>query len=90
MRWNRVRDGCGTCGLIYQAHPGDPWAFLLFIDRGALILPVVAAIYFDLLPREPWRIVALFAAYVVGIIWTAPHRYGICVALDVLTRTETE
>ncbi len=87
-RWNHVRDGCTTCGLRYLINPGDPWAFLLVIDRGALILPPIALIYFDLLPRDARLIVALFAAFITGIIYTAPHRYGICIALDVLTRGE--
>ena len=59
-RWNRVRKGCGACGLRYQINPGDPWGFLLVIDRGALILPPIALIYFGLLPRDPVAIVALF------------------------------
>lgn len=87
-RWNRVRDGCGSCGLRYQINPGDPWGFLLVIDRGALILPPIGLIYFGLLPRSPVAIVALFAAFIAAIIYTTPHRYGICIALDVLTRGE--
>ena len=87
-RWNRVRDGCNACGLRYLINPGDPWAFLLVIDRGALILPPIALIYFGLLPRDPVMIVALFAAFIAVVIYTTPHRYGICIALDVLTRGE--
>ena len=89
-RWNRVRKGCGACGLRYQINPGDPWGFLLVIDRGALILPPIALIYFGLLPRDPVAIVALFAAFIGLIIYTAPHRYGVCIALDVLTRRDDD
>ncbi len=58
------------------------------IDRGALILPPIGLIYFGLLPRDPRWIVAIFAVYIAAVVYTAPNRYGICIALDVLTRGE--
>ena len=76
--------------LALPDQPGDPWGFLLVIDRGALILPPIALIYFGLLPRDPVAIVALFAAFIGLIIYTAPHRYGVCIALDVLTRRDDD
>jgi hypothetical protein len=58
------------------------------IDRGALILPPIALIYSGLLPRNPVMLVALFAAFITVVIYTTPHRYGICIAFDGLTRGE--
>ena len=51
-----------------------------------LILPPIALIYFGVLPRDLGWIVALFTVFIAAIIYTTPHRYGICIALDVLTR----
>jgi uncharacterized protein (DUF983 family) len=87
-RWNRVREECPACGLTYLLNQGDPWAFLLFLDRAAFIFPPVAILYFRLLPESWVGIVAVFLALGGTLLYTTPHRYGICIALDWLTRPD--
>jgi uncharacterized protein (DUF983 family) len=87
-RWNQVRERCSECDLKYLLNQGDPWVFLLFLDRGVFILPPIAIIYFGLLPDSVVGIVAVFGAVVAALIYTTPHRYGVCVALDWLTRAD--
>lgn len=85
-----MRERCPACSLRYLNHPGDPWAFLLLVDRGVFILPPIAVLYFGWLPRSMTLIVCIFAAWAALLVYTTPHRYGVCVALDWLTRTDDE
>lgn len=87
-RWNRVRPRCTACGLRYLLNQGDPWVFLLVLDRAVFIFPPIVVIYFGFLPESTPGIVAIFAAIVAALVYTTPHRYGICVALDWLTRAD--
>ena len=81
-----VHDRCPTCGQKYLLNPGDHWAFLIFIDRVAFILPLVAALYFRMYELG----VLVFGTFAVGVIslliLTTQNRYGFSVALDYLVR----
>ncbi|NKB89371.1 MAG: hypothetical protein GKS06_14220 [Acidobacteria bacterium] len=87
-RWNQVRDNCSECRLTYLLNQGDPWVFLLFLDRGVFIFPPIIVVYFGLLPESVAGIVMVFGALGALLIYTTPHRYGVCVALDWLTRAD--
>lgn len=80
-RWTRVRDRCPACDLQYLEDRGDPWAFLVLIDRGAFIFPIVVALYFGL-HRTSFP---LFLAFALGLgalfIYTTPNRYGVSIGL---------
>ncbi len=79
--WTRMRDRCPSCDLQYLEDRGDPWAFLVMIDRGVLIFPIIVALYFGL-HRTSFP---LFLAFALGLgalfIYTTPNRYGVSVGL---------
>ena len=85
-RWLKLRDGCPACGLRYLINQGDPWAFLLVVDR-FFLLALIVIIYFKLWPRSLSGVVAIFAVVIAAFVLTMPQRYGLCVALDYWTRT---
>lgn len=80
-----LHDACAVCHLVFLRNQGDPWAFLVAIDR-FFLLPIIAAIYFGFMPGSlAWK-VGIFT--VIGVLYlvTTPNRYGVCVALDYFTR----
>ncbi len=77
---------CSACGLKFQLNPGDPWAFLLLIDRAAVVFPIIVAIYFGLFKLGFLVFSSFILVLVVSFVVTTPNRYGLCVALDYLTR----
>jgi uncharacterized protein (DUF983 family) len=89
-RWNHVLPTCSVCGLRYLLNQGDPWAFLLVLDRVVFIFPPIVIIYFGLAAGSVTGTATLFALLVGSLIYTTPHRYGICIALDWLTRPEDD
>jgi len=89
-RWNRVRPKCSSCGLRYLLNQGDPWVFLLVLDRAVFIFPPIVIIYFGLLASSLAITVIAFLGLIALLIYTTPHRYGICVALDWITRAEDD
>ena len=83
-RWRHL-ESCSHCGLIFERNPGDTWAFTVIGDR----VPVAAAIalvYFGLFRIN--RTLGTVALVVLGaaLIWTAPNRWGVGIALHYLSR----
>jgi hypothetical protein len=76
-----MRENCPQCTLRYLEDRGDPWAFLLVLDRAAFIFPLVVALYFGLHMSSPVLFVAFGVVLGVGFVLTTPNRYGISVAL---------
>lgn len=84
-RWMRVADRCGHCGTRLAPRAGDVWGFWVLGDRLFVVVPIVL-LYLGLRPPTPaWR-VAVLASIIVPLVWTMPHRMGVCVGLDYLTR----
>jgi len=85
--WAREQKVCPNCGLVYEPTEGDTWAFTIIGDR----IPVAAGIiviYFELGSRlGPVALVAVMAALCGVLLWTAPNRWGLGVALLYLQRT---
>jgi uncharacterized protein (DUF983 family) len=77
---------CAWCGLHYLRNQGDPWAFLMITDRLFFLIPPIAALFFGWLPRDVPSLLVLFGGLAVLFVATMPNRYGLCVALDYLTR----
>ena len=86
IRGSKMHERCSSCDLKYLEDRGDPWAFLMVIDRAAFIFPLVVALFFGL------HRVSLTAFIVCGVLlgvlflWTASNRYGVSVALVYWTR----
>jgi len=76
---------CSYCGLVYERNPGDTWAFTVLGDR----LPIgvlIAAVYFGVARAHHVLGVWLFIALGAAIIWTAPNRWGVGIAVHYLVR----
>lgn len=86
-RWTRLRSHCPACGIRLLRNQGDAWGFLLLVDRGAFIFPVVVALYFGVHLWSPALFVLLGVAVAGTFVAVTPNRYGACVALDYFTRT---
>lgn len=80
-RWTRMRDVCPVCGLRYLEDRGDPWAFLMIIDRAVFIFPIVVALYFGLHRASLQVFVVLGAGLGALFLLATPNRYGASVAL---------
>ncbi len=80
-RWARMRERCPACDLRYLEDRGDPWFFLMVIDRAAFIFPLVVALYFRLYLISLSLFVAFGVALGVVFLLTTPNRYGVSVAL---------
>ena len=80
-RWTRMRESCPHCGLVYLEDRGDPWAFLMLIDRAVFIFPLVVALYFGLHRSSLAWFVGFGVALGVVFVLTTPNRYGASVGL---------
>ena len=76
---------CSVCGLEYERNPGDTWAFTIIGDRLPIGL-MIAILYFTLGRSQPVIGVAAFLLMTAGLIWTAPNRWGVGIALHYLSR----
>jgi uncharacterized protein (DUF983 family) len=85
--WAHEVGACPHCGLVYEPTEGDTWAFTIIGDR----IPVAAGIiivYFELGSRlGPVSLIAVMTALSAALLWTAPNRWGLGVALLYLQRT---
>ena len=78
-------DRCSVCGLVFERHPGDTWAFTIIGNR----LPIgamVALIYFGVVRSHPPLGLTMLALLVVLLVWTTPNRRGMAIALHYLSR----
>ena len=81
----RHAERCTHCGLVYERNPGDTWAFTIIGDRlpvGAIII----LIYFGIGANHRVLRIAVFIAIGALLIWTAPNRWGVGIALHYLSR----
>lgn len=74
------------CGLVYERNPGDTWAFTIIGDR-LPIAAIVVLIYFGFGRSHHLLGLAVFAALGLILIWTAPNRWGVGIALHYFSRT---
>jgi uncharacterized protein (DUF983 family) len=82
--WSQ-HERCSSCGLIYTPNPGDTWAFTIIGDR----LPIgviVLVIYFGLVRSHPVLGVTTMVVATALLVWTAPNRWGVGIALHYLSR----
>ena len=83
-RWRHV-ERCSSCGLIFERNPGDTWAFTVIGDR-LPIAAIIVVIYFGLVRRNFALGIAVIAVLGVLIVWTAPNRWGVGIALHYISR----
>ena len=82
--WSEL-ERCSVCGLVFTRNPGDTWAFTIFGDR----LPIgvmIVLIYFGAMRLRPVLGLALMIASIAFLVWTAPNRWGVGIALHYLSR----
>jgi uncharacterized protein (DUF983 family) len=82
--WRHL-ERCPYCGLVYERNAGDTWAFTVVGDRIPIAL-IVVAIYFGVVRTHRALGLGLIVAAGVFILWTAPNRWGIGIALHYLSR----
>jgi uncharacterized protein (DUF983 family) len=83
--WMTVRRDCSHCGLIYEQHAGDTWAFWIVGDRIPLAIAIVG-VYFGFGPKS-WVYGSIFlVGFALVMIATIPQRLGFVLALDYLSR----
>jgi len=84
--WAKEVKTCPVCGLVYEPTEGDTWAFTIIGDR----IPVAAGIivvYFELGSRlGSGALIAVMVVLCALLLWTAPNRWGVGVALLYLQR----
>jgi uncharacterized protein (DUF983 family) len=83
--WSRHLERCSVCGLVYERNPGDTWAFTVIGDR-LPIAAIVALIYFGYGRTHQLLGIATFLALGALLVWTAPNRWGVGIALHYLSR----
>jgi hypothetical protein len=83
-RWQHL-ESCANCGLVFERNPGDTWAFTVIGDR-LPIAAIIVVIYFGLVRRS--FVLGMAAIVLLGalVVWTAPNRWGVGIALHYLSR----
>ena len=79
------QERCTSCGLRFEPNPGDTWAFTIMGDR----LPIgvmIVLLYFDVIRSYPVLGGVLLVLLLALLIWTAPNRWGVGIALHYLSR----
>ena len=76
---------CAFCGLVFSRNPGDTWAFTIIGDRLPIAV-IIVLIYFGVVRSHPVPGVIMLVLLGVLVIWTAPNRWGVAIALHYLSR----
>ncbi len=87
--WADTLPACAVCGLVYERNPGDTWAFTILGDRLPVAIAVVI-VYFGVFRESAAAGIAGFVLVAVGVIWTAPNRWGAGIALHYLSRAYSQ
>ena len=83
-RWHHL-ERCSHCGLVFERNPGDTWAFTVIGDR-LPIAAIIVVIYFGLVRRQFALGLSVILLLGVLIVWTAPNRWGVGIALHYVSR----
>jgi len=83
--WGRHLDQCSVCGLVYERNPGDTWAFTIIGDR-IPVAAIIVLIYFGVFRAHHVLGFVVFAGFAGWLVWTAPNRWGVGIALHYLSR----
>jgi uncharacterized protein (DUF983 family) len=81
----RQFERCEACGLLFTRNPGDTWAFTVFGDRLPIAV-ILVVIYLGVVRSYPVLGLTMMGVSVALLIWTAPNRWGVGIALHYLSR----
>lgn len=70
---------------MYERNPGDTWAFTIVGDR-LPVAAIIVLIYFGYGRFHHALGLTTFALLGALLVWTAPNRWGVGIALHYLTR----
>ena len=76
---------CAICGLVFVSNPGDTSAFTIIGDR-LPIGAIIVLIYFGVVRSHRVLGLTLVGVLAVLLVWTAPNRWGVGIALHYLSR----
>lgn len=65
---------------------GDLWGFWIIGDRIFVVVPMVL-LYFGFRPESMLVRLLFLVMVLIPLIWTMPHRLGVCLSVDCLLRT---
>ena len=82
--WTHL-DRCTICGLVFERNSGDTWAFTVIGDR-LPVAAIIALIYFGVIRSHRILGLTLLALAGVVLVWTAPNRWGVGIALHYISR----
>ena len=83
--WSRHLGQCSRCGLVFERNPGDTWAFTVIGDR-LPIAAIMVLIYFGVVRSHPVLGLSMLVVLAALVVWTAPNRWGVGIALHYLSR----
>ena len=84
-KWFTLHERCAECGLRFEQSPGDTWALWLIGDR--VFIAAVIILVFLVFRSSSWSLGGvILVAVTVPLVWTMPHRMGLCLAFDYLSR----
>ena len=85
LKWARMKKSCSNCGIKFIEQNGDNWFFLLFIDRGLFIFPIIVSYYFGM---EPKLLMLFSLLLLIMFIIATPFRLSICLALEFFVKNK--
>jgi uncharacterized protein (DUF983 family) len=83
--WSQHLEKCDVCGLVFERNPGDTWAFTIIGDR-IPIAAIIVLIYFGVFRAHRALGILTFVLLIALVVWTAPNRWGVGIALHYLSR----
>ena len=85
--WIKMHDTCGACGLRFLGNQGDLMAYLVVVDRGVFIFPLIALIYIRLYKDYPASFYVIVCIGLIAAFFaTLPVRNSLGLGLDYLAR----
>jgi uncharacterized protein (DUF983 family) len=82
--WRHI-DRCAVCGLVFERNAGDTWFFTIVGDRLPVAIAVVL-VYFGIARNHRTAGIVAFVVLMALLVWTAPNRWGVGIALHYLSR----
>ena len=84
-KWFTLHQRCEVCDLQFEQNPGDTWALWLIGDR--VFVGLLIIIVFIIFRSSSWTFGGLIlVGILIPMVWTMPHRMGVCLAFDYLIR----